>query len=402
MTAPMPRLVPLACLLVLLLAPAAAQAAGRTGTVKALSAQMRQAGAGSGAYVVDLQSGRKLYSIRAGTPRMPASVEKLYTSATALRRMGPAARLATEALAETAPAAGVVRGDLYLRGSGDPNFDVVDSSNLAQQVAQAGIRRITGRVIGDETAFDTRRGVPSSGFALSSDVGGPLSALTFNRGRTGRSAPYFQNRPANFAATFFAKQLRHLGVDVARGARRGRTAEAAVPVGAWRSTPLADLLRQMNQPSDNFMAETLIKVVGSRYGGAGSTAAGAQVATDELEELGMSPRIVDGSGLSRSDRTSPSDVVTLLQELQGDAAFTGSLAVAGRSGTIAGRMRGTAAQDRCRAKTGTLRDVSALAGYCSTRFGGQVAFAFLMNYVNPWSARVLQDRMAIALANYRP
>jgi len=402
MTAPMPRLVPLACLLALLVAPAAAQAAGRTGTVKALSAQMRQAGAGSGAYVVDLQSGRKLYSIRAGTPRMPASVEKLYTSATALRRMGPAARLATEALAETAPAAGVVRGDLYLRGSGDPNFDVVDSSNLAQQVAQAGIRRITGRVIGDETAFDTRRGVPSSGFALSSDVGGPLSALTFNRGRTGRSAPYFQNRPANFAATFFAKQLRHLGVDVARGARRGRTVTEAVPVGAWRSAPLADLLRQMNQPSDNFMAETLIKVVGSRYGGAGSTAAGAQVATDELGELGMSPRIVDGSGLSRSDRTSPSDVVTLLEELQGDAAFTGSLAVAGRSGTIAGRMRGTAAQDRCRAKTGTLRDVSALAGYCSTRFGGQVAFAFLMNYVNPWSARVLQDRMAIALANYRP
>ena len=123
------------------------------------------------------------------------------------------------------PPPACVRGDLYLRGSGDPNFDVVDSSNLAQQVAQAGIRRITGRVIGDESAFDTRRGVPSSGFALSSDVGGPLSALTFNRGRTGRSAPYFQNRPANFAATFFAKQLRHLGVDVARGARRGRTAD---------------------------------------------------------------------------------------------------------------------------------------------------------------------------------
>jgi len=85
MTAPMPRLVPLACLLALLLAPAAAQAAGRTGTVKALSAQMRQAGAGSGAYVVDLQSGRNLYSTRAGTPRMPASVEKLYTSATAMK-----------------------------------------------------------------------------------------------------------------------------------------------------------------------------------------------------------------------------------------------------------------------------------------------------------------------------
>jgi D-alanyl-D-alanine carboxypeptidase/D-alanyl-D-alanine-endopeptidase (penicillin-binding protein 4) len=402
MTAPMPRFAALACLLVLLLTPAAARAADRVGTVKALAAQMRQAGAGSGAYVIDLQSGRKLYGIRAGTPRMPASVEKLYTSATALRRLGPAARLSTDALAETAPAGGVVDGDVYLRGAGDPNFDIVDSSNLAQQVAQAGIRRVTGRVIGDESAFDARRGVPSSGFALSSDVGGPLSALTFNRGRTGRGAPYWQNRPANFAASFFTKQLRHLGVAVAGGARRGVTAEDAVPVGAWRSATLADLLRQMNQPSDNFMAETLIKIVGSRFGGAGSTAAGAAVATAELETLGMSPRIVDGSGLSRSDRTSPSDVVTLLAELQDDAAFTGSLGVAGRSGTVAGRMRGTAAQDRCRAKTGTLHDVSALAGYCVTRYGGEVAFAFLMNYVNPWSARALQDRMAIALANYRP
>ena len=65
-------------------------------------------------------------------------------------------------------------------------------------------------------------------------------------------------------------------------------------------------------------------------------------------------------------------------------------------------MRGTAAQDRCRAKTGTLRDVSALAGYCTTTGGRQVAFAFLMNYVSPWNARVLQDRMAIALTKYRP
>ena len=402
MTRPMARLVLTLCLLAALVAPAAAHAAGRQGTVSALAAQMRQAGAGSGAYVVDLQTGRKLYSNRGGTPRMPASVEKLYTSAAALIRMGPTARLATEALTETAPAGGVVKGDLYLRGSGDPNFDVVDSSKLAQQVAQAGITEVTGRVVGDESAFDSRRGVPSSGFALSSDVGGPLSALTFNRGRTGRSYPYWQNRPANFTATFFTKQLRHLGVDVRGGARRGRTDAEAVPVGAWRSAPLPDLLKQMNQPSDNFMAEMLLKVVGSRFGGAGSTEAGAAVATAELGKLGMSPRIVDGSGLSRSDRTSPADVVTLLTALKDDPAFTGSLAVAGRSGTIAGRMRGTAAQDRCRAKTGTLRDVSALAGYCTTTGGGQVAFAFLMNYINPWSARALQDRMAVALATYRP
>ena len=63
-------------------------------------------------------------------------------------------------------------------------------------------------------------------------------------------------------------------------------------------------------------------------------------------------------------------------------------------------MRGTAARDACRAKTGTLSHVSALAGYCETRDGGRVAFAFLMNGVYPSGARCLQDRMAAALARY--
>ena len=87
---------------------------------------------------------------------------------------------------------------------------------------------------------------------------------------------------------------------------------------------------------------------------------------------------------------------------QSDAAiaFDDSLPVAGRNGTLATRMRGTPAQDRCRAKTGTLRDVSALAGFCDTIGGERVAFAFIMNRVWPPSARVLQDRMTAALARY--
>ena len=392
----------LACILLALAVPATASAAGRAGTVRALDSQMRLAGGGSGAIVLDLDAGTELYARRADVARMPASVEKLYTSAATLRRLGAGGRLPTSVFAETEPdAAGVVAGDLYMQGGGDPTFDLLDSNRLAQQVADAGIVEVTGRVIGDESAFDTRRGVPSSGFRLTSEVG-PLSALTFNRGRTGRRAPYWQNRPANFAATVFTRQLRGLGVAVTRTARRGTTPEDAPLVTAWRSRPVTELLRQMNQPSDNFMAEMLVKVLGARYGGAGSTAAGARVMRAELAELDIAPKIVDGSGLSRSDRTSPRDVVTLLDELDGEAAFTGSLGVAGRSGTVETRMRGSAAQDRCRAKTGTLRDVSALAGYCTTRGGRLLAFAFLMNYVNPYGARTLQDRMAVALATYRP
>ena len=397
----MVRIAALACLLLTAPAPVAA-AAGRADTARALGAQMRWAGGSSGALAVDLDSGRTIYSLRADTQRMPASVQKLYTSVTALRRLGPTGRLSTSVLAEApADAGGVVDGDLFLRGSGDPTFDTLDAGLLAQQVADAGIVEVTGRVRGDESAFDDRRGVPSSGFRLTSEVG-PLSALTFNRGRSGRRSPYWQGRPARFAAAAFSKQLRHLGVAVRRRASTGPTTEDAALVTEWRSQSVADLLRLMNPPSDNFIAETLVKVLGARFGTSGSTGAGARVVSGELAELGVAPQVVDGSGLSRSDRTSPREVVATLESMDGDASFTGSLAIAGRTGTLADRMRRTSAQDRCRAKTGTLRDVSALAGYCTTRSGADVAFAFLMNYVSPYSARVLQDRMAIALARYTP
>jgi D-alanyl-D-alanine carboxypeptidase/D-alanyl-D-alanine-endopeptidase (penicillin-binding protein 4) len=395
----MVRIAALACLLAAVSAPPAA-AAGRAETARSLAAQMRWAGASSGALAVDLDSGTTIYSLRAGTPRMPASVEKLYTSVATLRRLGAGGRLSTSVLAETAPdGAGVVNGDLYLRGSGDPTFDTLDAGLLAQQVADAGIVEVSGRVRGDESAFDGARGVPSDGFRVTSEVG-PLSALTFNRGRTGRRSPYWQNRPARFTAAAFSKQLRHLGIAVRGRASTGVTPPGAALVTVWRSPPVADLLRLMNPPSDNFIAETLIKALGSRFGTSGSTAAGARVVLDELSELDIAPQVIDGSGLSRYNRTSPRDVVTLLEEMDGEASFAGSLAVAGRTGTLEDRMRGTNAQDRCRAKTGTLRDVSALAGYCTTRGGAHVAFAYLMNYVSPYGARILQDRMTAALARY--
>ena len=396
---PIARIAALACLLPVLLAPAA-PAAGPAGTARALGAQMRWAGPSSGALAVDLDSGRTIYRLRERARRMPASVQKLYTSVGALRTLGATAQLSTSVLAEHAPdAEGVVDGDLYLRGGGDPTFDALDSLRLAQQVADAGIVTVRGRVRGDEAAFDSLRGVPSSGFALTGDVG-PLSALTFNRGVSGRRYPYWQRRPARFAAIAFTKQLRAAGVGVRGRASTGVTPPDAELVTEWYSPSVSDLMRLMNPPSDNFMAETLIKVLGARSGAGGSTAAGAAVVRGVLARIGARPQVVDGSGLSRYDRTSPREVVTVLEEMAGDAAFTGSLAVAGRTGTLEDRMRRTSAQDRCRAKTGTLRDVSALAGYCTTRDGGTVAFAFLMNYVNVYGARRLQDRMTAALARY--
>ena len=137
-----------------------------------------------------------------------------------------------------------------------------------------------------------------------------------------------------------------------------------MPLVEFSSPTLAELARVTNRPSDNFNAETLIKAVGSEFGTGGTTRAGAVVVKRTMQSFGLSPKIVDGSGLSRSDRTTPRQVVTLLDRMSTDAAgpaFATSLAVVGRNGTLFDRMRRTAARDRCQGKTGTLHDVSALA-----------------------------------------
>jgi D-alanyl-D-alanine carboxypeptidase/D-alanyl-D-alanine-endopeptidase (penicillin-binding protein 4) len=395
-----------ACLIALLvpIAPAAAEAAGPAATKRALKRQMAHAGASSGAYVVDMDSGATLFSRSADVARIPASVEKLYTSATALLRYGADGALTTSVLGDDGLTAdGVLEGDIYLHGGGDPSFGTSEAGALARAlIDDVGLTEVDGDVVGDESAFDERRGPPSEGYRTTFEVG-PLSALTFNHGYTGRRSPFFQVYPARFAARAFKKALRNRGVKVRGRAVEGRAPADGVQLGAWSSPTIAQLIRAMNLPSDNFFAETLIKALGMEFGTRGTTAAGAQVVRSTVAELGLRTVAVDGSGLSRSDRTSPRAVVALLQAMdESDVAdaFEASLPVAGRTGTLSSRMRGTAARGRCHAKTGTLSNVSALAGYCHTRAGRRVAFAFLMNNVWPASARVLQDRMAAALARY--
>ena len=119
--------------------------------------------------------------------------------------------------------------------------------------------------------------------------------------------------------------------------------------------------------------------------------------------FGIHPQVIDGSGLSRADRTSTADVAALLAALEPSslgAALRGKLAVVGRTGTLAHRLRGTDAAGRCEAKTGTLIGVSSLAGYCLSARGHLLAFAFFTDGIAIELAHLVQDRMAIALARY--
>jgi D-alanyl-D-alanine carboxypeptidase/D-alanyl-D-alanine-endopeptidase (penicillin-binding protein 4) len=185
----------------------------------------------------------------------------------------------------------------------------------------------------------------------------------------------------------------------------GRASADVAPVAAIRSPTIARLARAVNVPSDNFAAEVLLKDLGAAFGRSGSTGQGAAVVRRTVGALGAPPgRIADGSGLSRANRVSARQVVELIAAMRSSPQrreFEASLAVAGRSGTLRRRMRGTSAAGNCRAKTGTLRSVSTLAGLCRARDGHTIAFALMMQGVSTWRAHAEQDRAAIALAGRR-
>lgn len=359
-----------------------------------LASAMGQAGSASGAYVTNLTTPDRIYARRAGTDRLPASNEKLWTAVAALDAFGPAGTLQTTALAtKSLTLNGTLDGDLYLRGGGDPSLTTAGLEVLAQDLADAGLKRVTGHVVGDESAFDRLRG-PAT-FAPAGDVGGALGALVVDRGRANASDP------ARHAASVLARQLRDAGVRLTVKGRTGKTPAAALALATRRSPTIRTLIRDMNVPSDNFIAEMLLKAVGMSDDAAGTTARGAARARRVAKQVyGVTPRIVDGSGLARSDRTSPREVVGLLTQTIEDDAFFRSLAVMGRTGTLSGRLRSSPARGRCRGKTGTLRDVSALSGYCETLGGDVLAYSILMNRVNPYGARALQDRMVAAIVRF--
>ena len=379
--------------------PAGAASAISAPTLQAkLAREMRHAGGFSGAYVRDLDSRRTLFAAKADGPRAPASLEKLYTTASALMRFGPDATLPTTVAGRGfLDPDGVWRGDLYLRGGGDPTLGPDDLQRLSRALDAAGILRVDGSVLGDESRFDLLRGSFDTGGAYDRDIGGVLSALALNRGFAK------DGRPAAQAARQFAKVLRADGIRVEGASGAGAAPAGAQALAGAASPPMRDLIRLTNVPSDNFLAEMLLKDLGAEFAGAGTTAAGAGVVRTQLAALGVTPQVVDGSGLSRADRTTPRQVVHLLEAMHGQdvaGAFEGSLAVAGRTGTIRKRMRGTAAQDRCKGKTGTLSGVSALAGLCEAAGGHTIAFAMLMNRTNVARAHGVQDRVAAAIARY--
>jgi len=462
---------PLFCLALLLAClPGRADGLG-TALGRILDARALKGGI-TGAIVCRADSGRVVFQKNADVRLIPASNRKLFTAAAALEGLGPRFAMTTRLSALAPPdGAGVIHGDVYLRGGGDGLLSAGDLDALAQTLAARGVKRVEGNVVGDGTLFtDGPYGFGWEWDDLSDEEFPQISALEADEGdlgvhvaagraigdpvvatldpptaylpvvvsaRTGTkdavndcvvTRPWDKNffvvsgtlplgqtlaasvpvqDPPRLAATLLASALARHGVALTGRAATGRTPLAAtVTLAAHTTAPLSAYLARMTKPSDNLLAESLVRLLGASQGAGGSYQAGHAVEIPIFRRLGVDTgaiTLVDGCGVGRRNYVTARAVAQLLCGMRKQAdwhIYYDALPIAGVDGTLKGRMKGTRAANNVHAKTGTLGAVRALSGYVTGRDGHLYVFSLLMNNF-PGTARqagVVQDAFVEYLA----
>lgn len=363
---------------------------------------------------------------------IPASNQKVLTTWVAVELLGPDFRYETTVVSPVAPTAeGVVEANLYLVGSGDPFLSTAEwwtqyednngrhhtrLEDLADQVVAAGITSVTGQVVGDESLFDTARLGPWADRLIAAKQSGPLSALTVNEGFVDWPAIYPNSsrlrqetdNPPLHAASVFAQLLQERGVTIGGGLSAGTAPETASPVASILSPPLSDIITHINSYSSNMGAELLLKRIGLTRAGSGSTAAGAQVMLDVLNEREIPTEglvIDDGSGLAESDRLTCQALSAILTSAGPDSVLARSMAIGAERGSLLNRFVDTPAAGAVFAKTGTLNDATALSGYIQSQRESdvQISFTYLANaefIITDEAVRALQDEFVVALTSF--
>ena len=422
-----------------------------------------------GIKIHSLQRNKTLYSVNSNRLFAPASNVKLLTTAMALKRLRPEYRFKTGLYATTPVGGETLRGDIFIKGFGDPNLVSEQMWLLVKELKNIPLRKVHGDIIADASFFDNNLRVKTWKKGGVEAYNAPLGALSFNfntvtvhinpgekpgdrpvvvvdpniefirvdnRARTVSKSKrsrlivnridrgghneitisgvvsvnharetYYLNitRPAYYAASVFKEYLRQEGVEVTGKVRVGFVPEGAYEILSHSSMPLSLILRGLNKFSNNFVAEQILKTIGADiYGPPGTTLNGLRAIDEYMQSLKYKPEgfsILDGSGLSRQNRLSPDQIVSVFQDMYADLGvypeFISALGVMGRDGNVLKRMNGHNSAERARVKTGTLNSVSALSGYFQSADGERFAFSILMNDLkcSNGQAKRLQDRI---------
>jgi len=338
--------------------------------------------------VLDVADGRQLFARAPTAPTAPASTAKLLTATAALAVLPADYRIATT----VRRGAG---GAVVLVGGGDPTLtgapgtaagaypDAARVADLAAQLRRAGVQPT--RIVVDDSLFSGPSVSPKwAPEDVPSDYGAPITAVMVDGGRAQPADPIRSATPDLAAGHRLAAALGRAALPVVRG----RAPAGAAVLATVRSAPLATLIAQMLQASDNVIAECLARQVALAEHQPASFAGAAAAVRDVLTRLGVDPGagLVDGSGLAASDRVPAAALARVLRLAATTARLryvVSGLPVAAWSGTLAARFlrgAGRAAAGVVRAKTGTLTGVSTLAGLVHDRSGRLLAFAFMADH----------------------
>src|SRR3954453_6414975 len=258
----------------------------------------------SSAFVFDPSSHQVLFSRKGGRMRILASNSKLFTASTALSRFGPTGRLHTTAWSSDPISDGISQG-LYLRGGGDPTLSTAGLTKLADRVRAAGVTTVQGPLRYDASFLDGATGIPEHGISFESV--GHLSGLQIDNGSP--------SDPARTAAQRFEDALRKDGVSIGNSVTPATVSPAALQVAHFPSPTMADIVQDTLVPSNNYLAEMLLKDIGSQFGGGGSTNGGISIVRQFAGDQGAKFTGENGSRLSRRNKASPASVVKLLDAM---------------------------------------------------------------------------------------
>lgn len=335
---------------------------------------------------------------------IPASVQKVLVAAVALEVLGDDFRYTTE-VRGSAPVDGVVAGDLFVVGGGDPvlssdwypgsdleRFPVVNHTSfdeLADEVAAAGVTQVEGNIVGDGSRYDDEWYAPGWAPGVAGLEAGPYGALLVNDARV-LGDERRGDDPNEAAAREFERLLGERGIGVG-GVASGAAPEGLGVLASIDSMSLPAVVEQMLVTSDNNSAELMVKEIGLASAGEGTRSAGLAamltVLTDwdvDVEPLALA----DGSGLSPTNVLTCDAVMTVLRRSSHDGPLGAGLSVAGSTGTLRDVFVDSPVEGRLLGKTGTLNNppfnedppaVKALAGYLPVSGGGAVEYVLLLN-----------------------
>lgn len=362
---------------------------------------------------------------------IPASNQKLLVAAAALEVLGPDHVFTTEVRAGPV-SGGVVAGDVYLVGGGDPlltsddypaatinGFPVLNATSLdalADSVVAAGISRIDGNVVGDGSRYDDEFFHPTWPIEIYLEEAGPLDALVVNDARVLADDWQVADDPNIGAAAELGRLLEERGVTIAGERVSGTAPEGATTIASIQSQPLPAVIAEMQATSDNNTAEMLVKELGAATGAGGTWTAGAAAVITALAATGVDPAgivVDDGSGLSNENRVTCRALATVLERYEPGDDFAQGLPVAAESGTLEDTFVDSSVAGRLVAKTGTLSNppynadppaVKALSGYLPVDGGGTIEFALVLNSTGTLADqsvyRPIWDDFADVLAAY--